>query len=289
MKSDYLTGEPRAPSNQPDQLPPPLAKVQVLDRAFIILDCFTRESPELGIGEISRLTGISKGTVHRLLATLLSHRIIEQNPETKQYRLGFKLFELGNRAIARVDHIAQAEFFLKQLADATGETAHLAMLDQGMTFYVAKVEGWHSLRMPSQVGKHLPTYCTGVGKALIAYLKGDELSRVLDQHDLVRYTPKTITSRSTLEKELAKTRKRGYAVDDEEIEPGLRCIAAPIRDYSGSVIASLSIAGPTMRITKQSIPTLAQHVMRTSNAISASLGAPGITDELLATPPAIRA
>lgn len=254
----------------------PLRKVKVLERAIAILDCFTEDSPELGIGEISRLTGISKGTVHRLVTTLLHDRMVEQNLISKRYRLGFKLFEFGSRAIARFDHVQRAEPFLHDLAKDTGETVHLAVLDQGMTLYVSKVEGWHSLRMPSQVGKHLPTHCTGVGKALICHLDVGERDRIFKEQGLARYTPKTLTSRAALEDDLERTRKRGYAVDNEEIEVGLRCIAAAVRDYSGNVVASLSIAGPTTRIRKGSIPQLGKQVVTTARAISVALGAPDV-------------
>lgn len=249
-------------------------RVKVIERSVALLDCFTLAQPELGIGELSRMTGISKATVHRLLGALQRHRLIEQNPITKRYRLGFKLFELGNRAIARVDHVDRAEEHLHRLAKETGETAHLAILDRGQVFYVAKVEGWHSLRMPSQVGKRLPAHCTGVGKALLAWLHDDRLLRFVEEHGLPRHTANTITSEAAFRKELAGIRRQGYSVDRGEIEDGLWCIGAPVRDFSGNVVAAISIAGPSSRINDASIPELSRPVVETAGAISMALGAP---------------
>jgi IclR family KDG regulon transcriptional repressor len=245
----------------------------VIDRAVALLDCFTLEGPELGVGELSRLTGISKGTVHRLLGALQRHRVIEQNPVSRRYRLGFKLFELGNRAIARVDHVDRAEAFLHRLAKETGETTHLAVLDQGMTFYVAKMEGWHSLRMPSQVGRRLSSHCTGVGKALLAFASPDELERIVAEHGLQRFTDRTITSMAGLKRELARIRRVGYSVDRGEIEDGLYCVGAPVRDYTGGVVAAVSIAGPSTRINDRTIPGLAKAVVATAADVSNALGA----------------
>lgn len=247
-------------------------KVQVVDRVASILDCFSLDRPELGVGELSRMTGLSKGTVHRFLNALRRHRLIEQNPVTKQYRLGLKLFELGTRAIANVDHVGQAEAFLHRLAKETGETTHLAVLDQGMTFYVAKVEGWHSLRMPSQVGKRLPSHCTGLGKALLAFLPGSELEGIVAKHGLPRFTDRTITSLTALKRELAQVRKQGYSVDQGEVEDGLYCVGAPVRDFTGAVVAAISIAGPSTRI-EGTIPRLAREVIATASDISKALGA----------------
>lgn len=248
-------------------------KVQVIERAVALLDCFTLDRPELGVGELSRLTGISKGTVHRLLGALQRHRVIEQNPITKRYRLGFRLFEFGNRAIARVDHVDRAEAFLHRLAKQTGETTHLAVLDRGETFYVAKMEGWHSLRMPSQVGKRLPAHCTGVGKALLAFLPGDELERIVSEHGLPRFTARTITSMLALKRELGRIRRQGYSLDRGEIEDGLHCVGAPVRDYTGAVVAAISIAGPSTRINDKTTPGLARAVVATAADISTALGA----------------
>lgn len=246
--------------------------VQVVDRAVAILDCFDTEHPELGIGELSRRTGITKGTIHRILASLMQHRIVEQNSVTKRYGLGIKLFELGNRATATLSYGERAHQHLRALAHETGDTVHFAVLDQGQTFYVAKVEGWHSLHMPSQVGRRLPVHCTGVGKALIAHLSEEEIEAIVATHGLPAFTERTITSLPDLMKELAKVRRQGYSRDSGEIEEGLACVAAPIRDYTGKVVAATSISGPTTRINSKTASALSVRVSETAREISAALG-----------------
>jgi DNA-binding IclR family transcriptional regulator len=247
-------------------------RVQVIDRTAAIFDCFTVDTPELGVGELSRMTGLSKGTIHRLLTALEQHRLVEQDHATKRYRLGLKLFELGHSAIAVIDPVERAQPFLRDLAGLTGDNAHLAVLDDGAVLYVAKVEGWHSLRMPSRIGQRLPAHCTALGKTLLAHKPADEVASIVAERPLERRTGQTITDLGTLEKEFELIRRRGYGVDNEELEVGLRCIAAPIRDYTGAVVASVSISGPATRLTKSSIADLATKVLATAGAISKALG-----------------
>lgn len=247
--------------------------IQVIDRAVALLQCFTLETPALGVGELSRSVGISKGTAHRLLAALQAHRLIDQDPETRRYRLGFGLFDLGSRVIARLDSVEAAHPYLQALVRETGETAHLAILDQGTAYYVAKVEGSRSLRMPSQVGRRNPIHCTAVGKVLAAYLPKDEVKDIVREHGLPRHTPNTITTLRRLTAELTIVRSAGYAVDKEEIELGLRCVAAPVRDYSGRVIAAISASGPVTRITDAALDSYAAQVRGAARSISRALGA----------------
>jgi DNA-binding IclR family transcriptional regulator len=249
-------------------------RVKVLDRAVALLESFSLQSPELGVVELAKLTGLSKGTVHRLLSAMEDHRLIEQDPMSKRYRLGLRLFELGSRAVARVDVVERATPHLNELVRATGDTANLGVLDRGMVLYIAKVEGWHSLRMPSQVGKRLQAHCTGLGKALLADRPDAEVDQIVREHGLARHTPNTIGDAEALREELAVTRKRGYAVDNEELEAGIRCVGAPVRDFTGAVVAAISVSGPSTRITAEIVPELAERITASAAAISRSLGAP---------------
>ncbi len=244
------------------------SSLQVVDRSVAILDALASDTPELGVTELAKATGMSKGTVHRILASLEHHRLVEQDSESKRYRLGLRLFEFGSRATAQIDYVRLVEPFLQQLASQTGETTHLAILDEGTILYVAKVDGWHSLRMPSQIGKRLPTHCTALGKVMLAGLPDVNLRQILKGHGLVQLTPNTLTSLERLKSELEAIRRLGYSVDNEELELGLRCVAAPVVDSNGDAVAAVSISGPTTRITTSNVAILAPHVIACGDAIS---------------------
>jgi DNA-binding IclR family transcriptional regulator len=249
---------------------------QVVDRVLDILEAFEWLGPQLGVSELSRALNLKKATTHRLLASLRRRDIVAQDPATKRYHLGMRLWQLGMLALNQVDWIDRARPYLRQLRDETGETTHLAILDEGQVLYIDKVESEHSLRMPSQVGRRLPAHCTGVGKALLAYLTPAELAEVIDRHGLPSFTPATITERHLLVSELASVRERGYAVDDEEIEPGLRCIGAAIRGHSGEVTAAISIAGPSSRVRREDLDRYADRVVTAARQVSSALGAPTV-------------
>jgi DNA-binding IclR family transcriptional regulator len=251
-----------------------LAGAQVVDRVVDILETFTRLGPELGVTDISRALDLKKATAHRLLSSLRRRGIVAQDPVTRRYRLGMKLWELGSMATSSVDWADRVKPYLQQLTDRTGETTHLAVLSDGQVLYVDKVESARSLRMPSQVGRRLPVHCTGVGKALIAYLPEEVLRALLGRRELARFTPNTITELPKLEEELARVRERGYTIDDEEIEEGLVCIAAPVRDHTAHVVAAVSIAGPSSRLRPDRIAEQAREVLEAANGMSAALGCP---------------
>jgi DNA-binding IclR family transcriptional regulator len=251
-----------------------LAGAQVIDRVIDILETFTRMGPDLGVSEISRALGLKKATAHRLLASLRRRGIVAQDPVTRRYRLGLKLWELGAMATIQVDWVDRVHGDLERLMDATGETAHLAILSDGQILYVDKVESSHSLRMPSQVGRRNPVHCTGVGKAQIAFLPDEALAGMIARRGLASFTSNTLTDPAELRAELAKVRARGYAVDNEEIEEGLVCIGAPVRDHAGLVVAGVSIAGPSSRLRPVTIPAHARSVVEAAVAMSVVLGCP---------------
>lgn len=243
-----------------------------LDRAVRLLDCFTDEQPELGVSEISRKLGMHKATVHRVLTALGQHGLTEQDRTTEKYRLGLRLLELGARVNRRLDLTAIARPELEQLVQETAETAHLLVADRGLGLYLEKVESPRAFRMPSQVGRRLPLHCSGVGKAILAFLPEAEVEEIVNSHGLERLTPHTLTSVRALKRELKAVQNRGYAIDNEEIEVGLRCVGAPVFDAAGRVVAGISIAGPAARMTDPLLPTLAKRVVAHANAISIRLG-----------------
>jgi IclR family transcriptional regulator, KDG regulon repressor len=251
-----------------------LAGAQVIDRVIDILETFARVGPELGVSEISRALGLKKATAHRLLSSLRRRGIVAQDPTTRRYRLGLKLWELGALATLQVDWVHRVKPHLERLTQMTGETAHLAILSDGQILYVEKVESSHSLRMPSQVGRRNPVHCTGVGKAQIAWLPDEVMAGIIARRGLARYTANTLTNLPALRRELALIRERGYAVDGEEIEDGLVCIGAPIRDHTGIVVAGVSIAGPSSRLRTDAIAEHARSVVDAARSMSAVLGCP---------------
>jgi len=247
-------------------------QVQVLDRALGILDLLAGESPELGPSEVSERTGLHKSTVHRLLQVLERHRLIEKIAQNGKYRLGLRLFELGSKAMTQFDLRERAQAYLKRLVLETGETAHICILDGDRMLSIANVESPRTLRTPSTVGHRTPLHCTSVGKALLAFLPESEQNDLINQCELTDYTRRTITKPARLKAELKLIRQRGYAMDDEEVEEGLRCVGAPVMDHSGRVVAAMSIAGPAFRLTDDRIPAVARSVIQAASELSVELG-----------------
>jgi DNA-binding IclR family transcriptional regulator len=250
---------------------PSTYRVQVLDRALGILAAVAESSEGMGLGELSGCLSLHKSTIHRLLTVLEQHHLIRRNPRGK-YTLGMKLFEWGSRAVASVDLRTHAAPFLRQLACATSETACVCVLSGAEMLSIANVEGPLTLRTTAGVGRRLPVHCTAVGKAFIAFLPERGLDSFLRQLPLVRRTRNTLVTRAVLKAELVRIRTRGFAVDHDENEEGLRCIGAPLRDYTGTVVASIAVEGPSFRLTDERLPLLAKAVMRAAHDLSLELG-----------------
>jgi len=232
---------------------------------------FSEHQNEMGISALAARLGLAKSTVHRLASTLVEYDILEQNRETGKYRLGLALFELGALVRRNMDTASQAQGDIHTLAEATGETIQLAILDHLSVLYIRVRESRQAVRMSSGLGSRAPAHCTSVGKALLAYQAPDIIKAVIEA-GLKRYTPNTITDGDLLMQELASVRARGYAIDDEEIEEGLRCIAAPIRDHTGQVVSAISVAAPVQRMSKKTVQTTIPSVVAAATAISRRLG-----------------
>lgn len=254
-------------------------RIQVIDRAIRVLDSFTFDKPELSVGEVSVATGLHKATAHRILMALEYNGLVEQNRVTANYRLGLKLFKLGHQAVAGLNLRDVAKSHLRALMEETGETAHLAILYADEVLYLEKVEGPHVLRMPSRVGRHIPTYCTSVGKAMLSCLDEEEVRHIVQTYPIRAYTPNTAKAVEELLVELKRTRKRGYAVDNEEFELGLRCVGAPIRDYTGEMVGAIGVAGPSTRLTREKIPAVGAVVLKVAASVSQALGFEAFGDD----------
>lgn len=247
------------------------ALIQSVDRALSILECFSIDHRERGVTEISKLLDLNKSTVHGLLSTLERRHYLEKSAENGKYRLGLKLLDLGTIKHESLELVIVAHPLMRTLVDKFQETTHLAIYDAGEVVYVDKIEARSTLNIISYVGKRNPAYCTGVGKCLLAHQPGEEVERVISS-GLRPFTANTITDPEKFQNELDRVRREGYAFDNEEIDRGLVCIAAPIRKYRGNVVASLSIAAPTIRMEDEKTRRMVDSVKEVASAISKNLG-----------------
>jgi IclR family transcriptional regulator, KDG regulon repressor len=246
--------------------------IQSVERAADILELFLISESELSVKEISQRLNLSKSTAHGLIKTLDHRGYLQQNPENLKYKLGMKLFELGNYIGNHLDIREISQPIIKGLVEELKETVHLVVRERDEVIYVEKVDGPRALRIYSQVGKRAPIYCTGVGKAILAYQDEKEVDRILSSTLLESFTDRTITDADYIKDELKEIKKQGFSIDDEEIELGLKCIAAPIFDHQGNVIASISCASPKMRLDEERLPQVINGIKRAASDISISLG-----------------
>ncbi len=213
--------------------------------ALDILEQFHGDVDELGVTELSKRLRLHKNNVFRLLATLESRNYIEQNKHTENYRLGLKNLQLGQTVIKQMGLLRRARPALESLARTCNETCYLAVLKEAHVIYLDVVETGHPVRVVSRVGARLPVHCTAAGKVLL----GGQRS-ALSLEALRHYVPTDFSLLAELEKELKKIAARGHAVEDDELDAGVRSVAAPIRDYTGNVVSAVCISGPTMRLSE---------------------------------------
>jgi DNA-binding IclR family transcriptional regulator len=261
-----------APAQRPDPFQPQY-RIQALERAAAILGAFSADEPELRLSDLAERLGLHKATTHRFLVNLEHLGFVERAPLSSKYRLGWRLFELGGLVSQRLDLWDEALPFLEGLVRNTGETGHLAVLEGGQAVYIERVETRRALRLPSAVRRGYPAHATNLGKVLLAYASADVVDEILLTRELGVFTPNTITNVDQLRVELASIRERGYSVDNEEFDEGLRCIGAPVRDSSGRVVAAIGIGGPVTRITPARIEELARVVIAAAHGLSLRLGA----------------
>ncbi len=247
-------------------------QLQVLDRALAVLQVVGQHGPDVTLVQLSEKLKLHKSTAHRLIMVLERHRLIEKNPASGGYRLGLKLFELGTLAIGQLDLRQSARPFLERAALDTGETVHLCVYDSGEVVYLDKVEPDRSVRLACTVGRRNPAYCTSVGKAMMAFMPEADIEVDMQKHGFRQFTRHTLNNLLDLKTELAKVRKAGYAVDNEEIEEGVRCVGAPVFGYGHHAIAAISISGPSFRITTEKVPSIAKCVMSAACGLSTQLG-----------------
>ncbi len=264
-----------------DQMPPkdpskPSNLVQTIERVSSILDMLAQSVQGISIRELSSAIGLPKGTTHRLLSSLSYFGYVRQDPKTRNYFLGLKFVELGQTLLGQLDLRKEAEPFLRDLAERTNETIHLVILDRNEIVYIDKVETDRNpsgLKMASRIGLRNPAHSSAVGKMILANFSEEELRSFFKEKTLVRRTENTITDPILLREHLKTVRKQGYAIDDEENEKGIRCVASPIYNEIGKTVAAISITAPAFRVTKKVIQdTLKREVTETALRISERLG-----------------
>ena len=250
----------------------PKYPIKVLDKSLSVLELLLRQNSAMNMVELSEKLGFYPSTTHRILDTLKHWGYVEQDSHTQKYQLGLKLLELGMAKLHQMDLAREATPYLKELVKQCNETVHLGVLEEGEVLYLAKEESSQTIRMISYVGKRAPLHCTALGKVLLAYMSEEERKKILEEKGLPGLTEKTITDKGELEKELDKVREQGFALDREENEKNVCCVATPIRNHQGKVIAALSISSPTFRIDKNVQNNLKEALLKTSEKISKRLG-----------------
>jgi DNA-binding IclR family transcriptional regulator len=253
--------------------------VQTIERVSLILDMVGQSPKGSSIKDLSVALKLPKGTIHRLLSSLSYFGYIRQDTETKSYFLGLKLMELGVMLRDQLDLRKVAEPILRGLAEKTGETAHMVILDKGEVVYIAKTEAPQttgSLKMVSRMGSRNPPHSCAVGKVLMSHFSEEEFVHHIGDMGLPQRTPNTIADPAALREHLKMVKKQGFAIDNEENELGIRCVAAPVFDGKGRAIAAISVSGPALRVTIERIQdVLKVEVIKAASELSHRLGFTG--------------
>lgn len=259
-------GRPRAWSDKTDQ-----NTIKAVDRAMTVLSALSRlESATLS--GLAEETGDPAASVYRVLVTLQAHEIVELDPADQTWHVGPGAFQIGSVFLRRTSLIDRAREPMRLLMEATGETANLGIHRQGEVLFVSQVETHAPIRAFFPPGTRAVMHTSGIGKVLLAAMSHDQRAAVLPQ-ELPRFTAQTLSDPAALKVDLDASAARGYSVDDEERNEGMRCIAAPVRNLHGEIVAGLSISGPTSRVAKDRVEALAAQVMDAAETVSQRLGA----------------
>ncbi|RKR45816.1 MULTISPECIES: DNA-binding transcriptional regulator KdgR [unclassified Paraburkholderia] len=242
-----------------------------IGRVFAILGAIG-DSGQIGISELSQRLGMSKTTVHRVIQTLKALGYVTQEVETERYRLTIRLFELGAKALESVDLVREADVEMRRIGEATREAVHLGAFDEDAIIYIHKIDADYGLRMQSRIGRRNPLHSTAIGKVLLAWMDPADAREVLSHVEFRKSTQKTLSSAEAVLNILPHVREQGYGEDNEEQEEGLRCLAVPVFDRFGRVIAGLSISFPTMRCGADTKSHYVALLRKAGLAISARLG-----------------
>jgi DNA-binding IclR family transcriptional regulator len=267
-----MTNVPEPVATRPARLRGEAHEVLALRRGLLILDTFSGHGTTLGVNEIARLVGMHKSTVSRLCATLENAGYLERNSGTHRFSLGARVYQLAGVVSQPADVRMVARPVMNELVASSRETATLGVREGSDIVTIEVVDGLNHMRMATRVGQRTQIHASAVAKAILAWSSESDVDAVLSNWPMTPLTPNTITDAGTLKERLAEVRERGYAADMEELEIGLRCVAAPIRDPFGRVIAGLSISGPRHSMTPDAMHHYGELVRSAADMISARLG-----------------
>lgn len=247
--------------------------IQVSERIFNTIECLAQNG-SMGLQELSSELSLNKSTVHRILNSLICMDYVRQDPESSRYSLSFKICGLANQILSKNNIIDIARPYLKELSSISGETVHLVQIDGINATYIDKVEASkNSIRMISMVGKSIPLYCSGVGKALLSDLPNDKIQSIWNRSSIEKLTQYTVTNYNEFLKLIDETRKTGYAMDNEENELGVRCIAVALRGYNSKSEHAISISAPKDRMNDSRISELKELILKAKMQIEQELKA----------------
>jgi DNA-binding IclR family transcriptional regulator len=241
-------------------------------RASNVLRCFSKEGSHFKVSELARQLQLDRSTTYRILLSLEKCGFVERDEKTGEYSLGMAAFEIGNAFIRGVDFVKISKPIMADLALRVQETVHLAVLSSTEIVYVDKADSPRTLGVISKIGQRAPVYCTALGKALLAHQSKEEMNRIIQKIRLKPYTKSTIISKKGLIEELKEIREKGYALDRREYEEEVECIAAPIRDHLGNVVAALSVSGPQKKIGTPGETQFVGQVVEGAALISSKMG-----------------
>ena len=245
--------------------------IQVADRLFGALELLA-ENGDAGVMEVSTALGLNKSTAHRVLNSLIYMGYARQNEETGRYEPSLKVVDLANQVMKHVDIVQVVRPYLRKLMELTDETVHFVERDGTDAVYIDKVESYRNgIQMVSRIGSRISLYCSGVGKAIAAELDEHEVEEIWNRSRILPLTPYTITDFEAFRRELSEIRERGYALDNEENENGVRCIAVSLKDYTGRVKYAFSISAPVSRMDNERIRQLAGYVLEIKDQVMEKL------------------
>jgi IclR family KDG regulon transcriptional repressor len=246
--------------------------VQSLGRAFAILEEVARHREGIGLADLSKLVGLHNSTTFHLAKTMVSLGYIRQEKDTKKYRVGRPLFALAASALDEIEMVNVATPVLEDLSRETGESSHFAVRMGDAVVVIARTSGPGAFQLTDRVGVVRPAHCTALGKVILASLRPDQLERFLDRVEMKPSTDKSITDVPRLLKEIAEVRRTGVAIDDGEFNSEVRCVAVPVKDFTGQVVGALGISGPIWRISNEALQSRAKIVQVAADRLSSGFG-----------------
>ncbi len=246
--------------------------VQSVERTLDIIETLSEYKTGVGVTTLSKELKLHKSTVHRLLTTLMLRKYVEQDPETSKYKLGMRLFELGNAVLSKLDIRQHAMPYLRQLWRTTGETIQLAIVDQYKVLYVDVLETLERVGVKSNVGERVPLHCSAPGKTWLASLPEDRMAEVLKMVKFEPFTPYTIDNLDKLKASIGQAKELGYSIDNQEYSADLISVSSPVRNYRGRVIACVAITAPALRMNEEKVKEMGISVKSTAEKISQSMG-----------------